>query len=270
MILKKQSKRFDNARKFLLSKVCKPPFSVVEQTLAKLSDVIDSFSTSPQKTRCSFVCSEFEWRRMMTSLVYWLLSQKSIIKTGEGTHFICFTMVLFPDSPAPRKRKKKHDRRLAQCWRRWSLGRVWCHSWLTLSMGRDQVRDCCVQVAKWKSRSWRSLDEIFLAVDNFRSFGSFCFRFLSVEVRANKSRITSWKATSGVRSRSTFFQKTPNKQNRCHVFFCSEDGIFDRKIEPFRSSSRSNFPMLFFETHSIKNLHEHDFWCFCLARWQIG
>ena len=221
MILQKPSKRFENARKLLLSKVCKPPCTWCQWLSKPLRNWVTSstvFQPRPKKTRCSFVCSEFEWSRLMTSLVYWLLSQKSIIKTGEGTHFICFTMVLFPDSPAPRKRKKKHDRRLAQCWRRWSLGRVWCHSWLTLSMGRDQVRDCCVQVAKWKSRSWRSLDEIFLAVDNFRSFGSFCFRFLSVEVRANKSRTTSWKATSGVRSRSTFFQKTPNKQNRCHVF----------------------------------------------------
>ena len=253
--------------------------SVVEQTLARLSDVIDSFSTSPQKTRCSFVCSEFEWRRVMTSLVYWLLSQKSIIKTGEGTHFICFTMVLFPDSPAPRKRKKKTWLELEafRFRRRWSL-------WQVLSHVR-QTRPCPGAKTKSGIVAFRLLSG---NQDHEEGETKFFWRWIILEASdlfVFVSCLSRWEQTKAEQHLEKqhlafdpdrpFFKK--HRTNKiAATFFCSEDGILDRTIEPFRSSSRSNFPMLFFETHSIKELHEHDFWCesgfwcFCLARWQIG
>lgn len=49
----------------------------------------------------------------------------SFIQSGAGTYFICLTIVLFPDSPAPGREGRSVDERRQHLWsaglRRWSL-----------------------------------------------------------------------------------------------------------------------------------------------------
>lgn len=70
------------------------------------------FTTSETDRRGSFslsaVCltSEIKWTFSRCLTVCGVDDTQRIILTNFNTHFICFTIVLFPDSPAPRREDK--------------------------------------------------------------------------------------------------------------------------------------------------------------------